>query len=187
MLLPVLFAAFLLGQASGEVSPRQPWPADLLRYYPGPSCAESVEVCVPRWRDYLAKLGSFMARTHITPLEDGPPGGTTVWIEEIVPGGPADRAGLRDGDRLLAINGKDLSMWAQDVIYPLALRLQVGEKAVFTAERAGQRFDVTLRAEKILDSAVDNWLGYLVRQTFGIEAARRYRASRQLPGQRQPP
>lgn len=64
-----------------------------------------------------------------------------VLINELYPKGPADRAGIRPGDVIVAINGRD-------VAEPKALRfriatLGIGDRAVLTAIRRGRK--VTLR------------------------------------------
>ena len=50
-------------------------------------------------------------------LDDG---ATGVSLREIVPGYPAERAGLRDGDRLLEIAGPALTRWALKRAHELA-------------------------------------------------------------------
>ncbi|MDA8327373.1 MAG: RIP metalloprotease RseP [Betaproteobacteria bacterium] len=62
-------------------------------------------------------------------------------IGEIVPDSIAARAGLRVGDRILALDGKSVTRW-QDVVS--AVRLHAGKELVVHVERAGRVFDVLL-------------------------------------------
>ncbi len=68
--------------------------------------------------------------------------------------GPADRAGLRSGDRILAIDGKLLTPADADVSAPL--RGPAGTKVALRVVREGtpQPFDVTLVRETIRTSSV---------------------------------
>jgi len=68
--------------------------------------------------------------------------------------GPAERAGLRSGDRILAIDGKLLTPADADVSAPL--RGAAGTKVVLRVAREGtpQPFDVTLVRETIRTSSV---------------------------------
>jgi sigma-B regulation protein RsbU (phosphoserine phosphatase) len=54
-------------------------------------------------------------------------------VVSIQPGGSADRAGLRAGDRLLAVAGRDLT-WAEDAL-ALLKRLRAGEPTVLRVRR----------------------------------------------------
>jgi regulator of sigma E protease len=63
-------------------------------------------------------------------------------IGELVPGGPAERAGMQSGDRVLAVDGIAVDSWAEWVELIRA--------------RPGQRIEVSLlRGEEALDLAVD--------------------------------
>ena len=59
---------------------------------------------------------------------------------EVVPGGPADRAGLRPGDLLLTAGGEALTK-AQD-LQKLALSATIGQPLQITVMRNGALVDV---------------------------------------------
>ena len=68
------------------------------------------------------------------------PQGVTAWI--VVRGGPADRAGIHEGDQLKAINGQPITTASEAVqqIY----RLGVWSLAAYSLTRNGEPFDTSL-------------------------------------------
>ena len=62
-------------------------------------------------------------------------------IGQILPGQPAERAGLRSGDRIVAFDGRPIAEWDQ---LANAIHDNPGKAVRLTAEREGRRFDVTV-------------------------------------------
>lgn len=62
-------------------------------------------------------------------------------IGQILPGQPAERAGLRSGDRIVALDGKPIAEWDQ---LANAIHDSPGKAVRLTAERDGRRFEVTV-------------------------------------------
>jgi len=85
-----------------------------------------------------------------------------AYIAGVTPGAPAEKAGLKSGDRLVAINGKPVAGSGSDGKLARALRdfdasssareligeLSEGDKVKLTIERAGKRQDYDLAAVK---------------------------------------
>lgn len=67
-------------------------------------------------------------------------------LAEIEPGGPADAAGLRPGDLVLAVDGDDINVWSE-----LVTRVQAaaGSNLVFTVARDGGRIDLSVEIEEV--------------------------------------
>jgi PAS domain S-box-containing protein len=96
------------------------------------------------------------------------PQGVTAWI--VVRGGPADRAGIREGDQLKAINGQPITTAVEAVqqIY----RLGVWSLANYSLTRNGEPFETSLVLDaQGTDGSVRNYLAlvgllYLLIGTF---------------------
>ncbi|GIW97604.1 MAG: hypothetical protein KatS3mg111_0937 [Pirellulaceae bacterium] len=117
-----------------------------------------------------------------------PGGGIGVRVEEVAAGGPADRGGIRPGDRILAVNG-----FAIAGIDDLATQLEKtrpGDQIRLLVNRDGRSQEFTVRvidaalAERELATMSDDedapaWLGVVVtdltesfRQRFGLAVFR---------------
>ncbi|QAX82083.1 RIP metalloprotease RseP [Candidatus Pseudomonas adelgestsugas] len=85
-----------------------------------------------------------------------------AWLDQK---GPAQAAGLKAGDRLLAFDGQSLSDWQQVVDL---VRVLPGTRIVLKVERDGNQLNVpvTLLAHK---EAQSSWVGYLGAGVKGVE------------------
>ncbi|WP_027338730.1 RIP metalloprotease RseP [Halonatronum saccharophilum] len=68
----------------------------------------------------------------------------TSLLGQVMPEGPAYRAGLRDGDKVLAINGESVENWDQ---LSAIIGENVGEELEFKVQRGEQAFDTTVVPE----------------------------------------
>ncbi len=62
-------------------------------------------------------------------------------IGQVLPGQPAERAGLKSGDRIVALDGKPIAEWEQ---LAAAIHDSPGKAVRLTVERDGRHFDVTV-------------------------------------------
>lgn len=68
------------------------------------------------------------------------------FIRRIVPGGPADRAGLAPGDQIIEVSGRRIRLfWS----FLLEARKSGGDPVSLTVRRAGARVPLTLMASKV--------------------------------------
>jgi len=63
-------------------------------------------------------------------------------VGSVVTGMPAYKAGLREGDRIVAVNGKPIQVWDD---LPAALRGRVDQVTTLRVSRNGEEFDVELK------------------------------------------
>jgi carboxyl-terminal processing protease len=109
--------------------------------------------------------------------------GEFLTIVSPIEGSPADKAGLKPGDKVIAIDGQDMSGVA-----PEQARLKVlgpeGTKVTLTVTRDGAseplKFDIT-RAQIVIHSAegkmLDNGIAYIDINTFGEKTTQELRGT----------
>lgn len=106
--------------------------------------------------------------------------GTNIYVAEPYEGLPADKAGLKIGDRILAVNG-DSTEGKNNAEVSAAMRGQAGTKVTLRLEREGKTFDVTItRAEIRLPNVsysgiVNGNIGYIRLDEFTQNAAKNVR------------
>ncbi len=87
--------------------------------------------------DILQQIGFRIYRPQLPPI-----------IGKITPGGVADLAGLREGDRILAIDGVPIERWAQVVA---VIREAPGRPIRLDAQRQGQAISFTIMPGEVDD------------------------------------
>lgn len=108
------------------------------------------------------------------------------WITVVapLPGGPAERAGIRTGDRIVEVEGKSTAGWTADEASK-ALRGEPGTPLGLTVERPGvtERIPVRLKREEIHVSSVSHErllggdVGYVDLTIFSEASARDLKAA----------
>ena len=95
------------------------------------------------------------------------PGVPSGWalVVEVTEDSPADRAGLRVGDMITAVDGEPLS--ADVSLSELVRAHEPGDEVELTVERAGRERTVTVTLGQDPDDGNDAWLGIRYRQVFG--------------------
>ncbi len=73
-----------------------------------------------------------------------------VMVSSVFPDSPADRAGLRSGDRVLKVNGAPVTFAIMESVGP---RIQPGDPYAFTVLRRGELLEIPVTAEKRRDAA----------------------------------
>ena len=106
--------------------------------------------------------------------------GANIYVAEPYEGLPADKAGLKIGDRILAVNGESTE-GKNNAAVGAAMRGQAGPKVTLRLEREGKTFDVTIaRAEIRLPNVsysgiVNGNIGYIRLDEFTQNAAKNVR------------
>ncbi len=99
-----------------------------------------------------------------------------AYIAEVVKGGPAEKAGLRKGDVVVAFNGKQVSDGSS--LRNEAANAAIGSDARMTIIREGKRQEITLRvgsgqeATKVLAASLKNRLGAQFRAPTAQETSK---------------
>lgn len=87
--------------------------------------------------DILQQMGFRFFRPQLPPV-----------VGKIVPGGVADLAGLREGDRILAIDGVSIASWTQVVTI---IREAPGQSLRLDADRQGKTFSLSVTPAEVDD------------------------------------
>jgi S1-C subfamily serine protease len=70
-------------------------------------------------------------------------------INAVTPGGPADKAGVKNGDVIVTVDGVDLTKTPANAPTPQVLHdLKVGQEVKVTVVRDGKKVDATMKAER---------------------------------------
>lgn len=90
-------------------------------------------------------------------------------VVRVLPDNPAERAGLKVGDQITSVNGKDCVGWDIDRVVA-AVRGDAGTSVKVTVLRDGQTVEATITREKInnpsVQSKIDNNIGILEISRF---------------------
>ena len=104
--------------------------------YPGSDVVYESRAILDQWLagednpDLFGGLGLTLYTPPILPV-----------VDEVVPGSPAERAGLQAGDRIVATDGVPMALWDEWVAY---VRARPGEILEVEVDRAGQARTLTL-------------------------------------------
>ena len=78
---------------------------------------------------------------------------TGCYIYSVDSGSNAEQAGLKQGDRVISINGKEIS--GKSDIESIVNDLSVGDEVKFVVERQGKKLDISMKAEEYKPSISD--------------------------------
>ncbi len=103
------------------------------------------------WNLYLGYAGyGVLPQVTTAPslgLETGRAPGQALAVSELEPGGPADKAGLRSGDRLVSLNRRPVERNLAAALE--ALNLEPGASVSLEVERRGQTLSFTLKPAQV--------------------------------------
>jgi hypothetical protein len=113
-------------------------------------------------------------------------------VTEVTSGGPAEKAGIEEGDRLASVNGTDLRLSGADAQDPemrglmarrlvrVLAKLKAGDVATFRVEADGKARDVKVTTVKASDLFKDDGIFRLGALGDGLDALRLEHAHEQL-------
>jgi S1-C subfamily serine protease len=93
-------------------------------------------------------------------------------IKAVVPGSPAERAGFRQGDVLVALNGVQLGDESQkEKLYKVKSALGPGKTATYTVARGGAETSITATYGEVPRDVMAKWLGEHVLEHTSVAVA----------------
>lgn len=126
----------------------------------------TVEVPVPEDDSIRGQLvGSLQAPSRLPPV-----------VGEVQEGGPAEEAGVRDGDRVRAVDGRPVDTWQG---FARAVERRPGREVELDVERDGRRLALTLVPERRVLTADGDTLAY-GRVGVGVSQAAALATARDL-------
>jgi len=85
--------------------------------------------------------------------------GGRLTIKRVVPGSPAEAAGLQAGDVLVALNGTPFGAENKDKIKASYKAMTPGAKAAYTVQRGGQEREVSVTLGSLPPEVLAQWVG----------------------------
>ncbi|MEM8932505.1 MAG: PDZ domain-containing protein [Acidobacteriota bacterium] len=101
-----------------------------------------------------------------------PKRGTWV-VRAIVPGSPAESAGLRAGDQLVALDGVPYTKRRMQDLERIYDAMQPGRDVTYTVDRGGDEVEITLELAEIPEHIIAEWVGRAVLESYGAQHASR--------------
>jgi predicted metalloprotease with PDZ domain len=129
-------------------------------------CTESTQVCL----DGMVK--HFETRGWVgLELESAETGELT--ITKVEPDSPAKAAGLREGDKLVALNGIRFSEENKEAMKAAQAKMTIGATVTYTVDRGGKNLDVDVTLQKIPDDVMAKWVGRHMLEHSSVEVAQK--------------
>ena len=117
----------------------------------GAKCNVPIQECLNHMSTVLKQSGWVGIE-----YDPGPEGG---YIKKVVPGSPAEKAGLQPGDILTALYGVRLSKDNEADLQKVRQGWKPGQSVTYTVRRQGQDRDVTLTLAPMPADVMAKWIG----------------------------
>ena len=83
----------------------------------------------------------------------------TMTIKKTEPNSPAEAAGLKKGDQLVALNGIRFSEENKEAVKGAQAKMTIGATVTYTIDRGGRTMDVDITLAAIPDAVLAKWVG----------------------------
>jgi S1-C subfamily serine protease len=80
-------------------------------------------------------------------------------VTKVEPDSPAEAAGLKQGDVLLALNGIRFSEENKEAMKGAQAKMTIGATVTYTVDRAGRNMDMDITLGSIPDTVMAKWIG----------------------------
>jgi S1-C subfamily serine protease len=117
----------------------------------GAKCDHEAQVCL----NYMAQHLQGRGWAGVDLDESG----EIVTVKKVYAGTPAEKAGVRTGDQLIAVNGVQLAEENQEQLQVLMADMKPGKKFDYTLARNGKERNVSLTLAEMPDEAIQRLVG----------------------------
>lgn len=140
-----------------------------------PAAAGEKHDCTASTQDCLNKMAAKIKNKGWVGIEyDKNDDGTKLTLTEVVPGSPAEKAGLKKGDVLLAMNGIAFGEKYKEKAKKAKTDWKPGASVTYTVARGGHKKDVSVTLGKVPEAVMAEWVGkHLLHQHATIEVAKK--------------
>lgn len=115
-------------------------------------CDKSAQDCLDQMAAHLKEKGWLGIETEKT--DHG-----AYAVSAVTAGSPAEAAGFRTGDVLLAINGADIYAEDKTELKKVKQSLGPGSEVHYTVKRAGQKTQLAATLSPVPDAVLAQWIG----------------------------
>ncbi|MCA9726108.1 MAG: PDZ domain-containing protein [Candidatus Eisenbacteria bacterium] len=109
-----------------------------------PVLAGEGEKCTANTQECLDYMATRMKNTGWVGIEVNVEEGSPMEVMKVVPDSPAEAAGMKPGDILVAINGLEINQENQEALQKARAESKPGQSVTYTIGRSGEHHDLTL-------------------------------------------
>lgn len=129
-------------------------------------CTASTQECLNMMAEKMKKSGWVGVE-----LDTEATGGTGYMVEKVIPGSPAEKAGIQSGDILYALNGVTIAESNKEALKKVRKEWVPGQSVTYTIKRAGADREVTLTLAPMPADVMANWVGQHMLEHAQVEVA----------------
>ena len=92
-------------------------------------------------------------------------------VEKVLPGSPAEKAGLQHGDVLFAINNVEYNDENRDMLYKMKAASKPGDEITWTVKRNGYSKELTIELARMPADLLARYIGQHMMEHAAVEVA----------------
>ena len=128
------------------------------------ACTKGTQECLDMMAEKYSKKGYLGIEAEIT--EDG-----KYLIKSVLPDTPAQAAGFKSGDVIVAVNGVKYAMDNKDALKAVKAEMLPGKKITYTVERGGYDKKLSATLAKVPTQVLAAWVGEHMLEHADVEIA----------------
>lgn len=134
----------LAGHGHGSKSAKAAYESD---------CAENLENCLTK------RVAEYKARGWFGIETERVGEGYYAKVKRVIPGSPAEAAGMQAGDMLVALNGIALAAENKQALKKVKYGMSPGSQATYTVKRSGAKKQIAVTLSEVPTEVLAAWIG----------------------------